>query len=127
MIIIVIIILAIILGVIFGVLFSRILFKLKQKKIENDAVKKIMEQDKDYILDGKKYDLKAEIKKDLIKCGVEKIVEDEKEEVEPIKPFNLPKNRKNWTKKVNVKFKKKPTKKIKNIKGRKKKKKTLKK
>ena len=93
--------LAAILGTIFGILISRIIFKRKSNKIKNDAADKIMKQDKVYIMDGKKYDLKAEIKSEISKAKVE----EEKKQIDSV-PSPSSEER-NFPKKVNTKLIKK--------------------
>ncbi len=95
-----IIVLAAILGTIFGILISRIIFKRKLKKIENAAVDKIMKQDKKFVVDGKEYDLKTEIKNGLAKSKIKNIGE-------VAVPLPLPVPVPSKSKKVNVKLNKK--------------------
>lgn len=56
---------AVVLGVILGYVISRILIKGRQKRIVENAYEKILKQKQIFIFNGKKYSLKAEIKKGM--------------------------------------------------------------
>lgn len=58
---------AIVIGIPIGIVIGRLLSKRNIKKAEGTAVKKIMEQDKEFKIDGKDYDLKEEIEKQINK------------------------------------------------------------
>ena len=69
---------AIILGVLLAFIITKLLIGNKKKKIVRDAYAKILKQDQKFILDGKEYNLKAEIQKGMKGSGpeIEKIVEE---------------------------------------------------
>ncbi|KKL04634.1 hypothetical protein LCGC14_2614120 [marine sediment metagenome] len=74
---------AIILGIILAFIIAGFLIKAKQKKIVKESSEKILKQDKKFIFEGKKYDLKAEIKKGM--DGKEPEVEKGSREIEGVK------------------------------------------
>lgn len=56
---------AIVLGIVLAFIISHFLIKRKKKGIEKSAYAKILKQDQEFVIDGKKYNLKAEVKKEI--------------------------------------------------------------